>query len=51
MQAELDQKTEELAHARGNLERQTREFSNMQHQMGAATSKEEGLHRRLQERD
>ena len=43
VQQELDQKTEELAAARQQLERQARDFSNTQHQMTIISGKEDSV--------
>lgn len=51
LQSELDAKTEELAHARTQLDRQARDFSNVQHQMSSIAGKEDTIQRRLAERD
>ncbi len=51
LQQELDQKTEELAVCRTQLEKQARDFSNVQHQMSVVTGKEDTIQRRLFERE
>ena len=51
MQAELDAKTEELVAARQQLDRQARDFSNVQHQMSMVAGKEDSVLRRLSERE
>lgn len=51
LQQELDVKTEELVGAKMLLEKQTRDFGNIQHHMTVATSKEDNLQRRLFERE
>lgn len=51
MQAELDQKTEELVQVKQQHERQVLDFSNMQHQMSVTAGKEDNLHRKLFERE
>ena len=51
LQQELDSKTEELAISRQQLDRQARDFSNVQHQMSAISGKEDTIQRRLYERE
>lgn len=51
MQQELDEKTEELLGCKQRLEKQTFEFSNMQHQVSVVTGKEDDFQRRLFERE
>ena len=41
MQSELDSKTEELVHARQQLDKQCLDFSNVQHQMSVTAGKED----------
>lgn len=47
MQNDLDLKTEELSQTRTQLEKQVREFGNIQHQMGVISGKEDSMVRRL----
>lgn len=51
MQGELDAKTEEVQMYRQKLEKQTVEFSNMQHQVTVVSGKEDDFQRRLFERE
>lgn len=51
LQGELDAKTEEVAEARAQMERQQREHTQMQHQMSAIVGKEDGVARRMGERE
>lgn len=51
LQGELDVKTEEVAEARAQMERQQREYTQMQHQMSAIVGKEDGVARRMGERE
>lgn len=51
LQGELDAKTEELVVARQQLDRQARDFSNVQHQMSMVAGKEDSVQRRLFERE
>jgi predicted nucleic acid-binding Zn-ribbon protein len=51
LQGELDAKTEELTECRLQLERQARDFSNVQHQMSVVSGKEDTIQRRLFERE
>lgn len=43
LQSELDAKTEELAAARSQLDKQAREFSNVQHQISSIAGKEDTI--------
>jgi len=51
LQQELDSKTEELVLCRQQLDRQARDFSNVQHQMSMISGKEDNIQRRLYERE
>lgn len=51
MQSELDQKTEELSAAKLQLEKQTLDFSNLQHQMSVSAGKEDNYQRKMFERE
>ena len=51
LQGELDAKTEEVAEVRAQMERQMREYTQMQHQMSAVMGKEDGVNRRMGERE
>jgi chromosome segregation ATPase len=51
LQAELDQQTEELAACRQQLDKQARDFSNVQHQMSVLNGKEDSIQRRIYERE
>lgn len=51
MQAELDQKTEELVGVKQSMEKQCLDFSNIQHQMSITAGKEDNNQRKLFERE
>lgn len=51
LQGELDAKTEEVAEVRAQMDRQMREYTQMQHQMSAIMGKEDGVNRRMGERE
>jgi chromosome segregation ATPase len=51
LQGELDAKTEEVAEVRAQMDRQMREYTHMQHQMSAIVGKEDGVNRRMGERE
>jgi chromosome segregation ATPase len=51
LQGELDAKTEEVAEVRALMDRQAREFTQMQHHVSAITGKEDGVQRRMAERE
>lgn len=51
IQGELDAKTEEVGEVRAQMDRQMREFTQMQHQMGAIVGKEDSVQRRMIERE
>ena len=51
IQGELDAKTEEVSEVRAQMDRQMREFTQMQHQMGAIVGKEDSVQRRMIERE
>ena len=51
LQGELDGKTEEVSEVRAQMDRQMREFTQMQHQMSAIVGKEDSVHRRMIERE
>ena len=51
LQQELDTKTEELADCRQQLDRQSRDFSNVQHHISVISGKEDTIQRRLSDRE
>ena len=51
LQHELDQKTEELSICRQQLDRQSKDFSNIQHHVSVISGKEDNFQRRLFERE